>query len=137
VVFGDRIGQADLAADLENPDKSILLAVEDDGPLGCVRLEVQGDILYVGLLAVRPDLQAKGVGRTLLAAAEAYGVAHGAGFAQLSVVSIRAELIAWYERRGYALTGSTAPFVYDQLPVGVAQRPGLEFVILERPLPTA
>jgi hypothetical protein len=56
--------------------------------------------------------------------------------AQLSVVSIRAELIAWYERRGYARTGETAPFVYDQLPAGVAQTPGLEFCILEKPLST-
>ena len=28
----------------------------------------------------------------------------------LSVVSVRAELIAWYERRGYRLTGETQPF---------------------------
>ncbi|WP_091735012.1 GNAT family N-acetyltransferase [Phenylobacterium immobile] len=134
VVFGDRIAQADLAADLASADKTILSAVEDGAVIGCVRLETRKNTLLVGLLAVRPDLQARGAGRTLLTGAEAYGLAHGATVAELSVVSIRSELIAWYVRRGYRVTTETAPFVYDQLPPGVAQTPGLEFAILRKRL---
>ena len=134
VVFGDRVGEADLRADLTDPAKSILCAVDGEEVVGCVRPERDGETLFIGLLAVWPNLQAKGVGRSLLEASEAHGVQIGAKVAELSVISTRAELIAWYERRGYRLTGETAPFVYDQLPPDVAQTPGLEFVILQKPL---
>ena len=46
----------------------------------------------------------------------------------------RDTLIAWYERRGYALTGETKPFPYDDPLFGLPQRPDLEFVVLEKRL---
>jgi GNAT superfamily N-acetyltransferase len=39
---------------------------------GCVYLKKQGDKIYLGTLTVSPLLQAQGIGRKLLAAAEAY-----------------------------------------------------------------
>ena len=47
---------------------------------------------------------------------------------EMTVIALRAELIAWYGRRGYAATGETRPF-----PV-VPPRPELDFVVLEKPL---
>jgi GNAT superfamily N-acetyltransferase len=89
---------------------------------------------YIGMVTVRPGLQAGGVGRRMLEAAEAQARAWGAERAQMTVVSIRDSLIAWYERRGYRLTGERRPFPYDDERFGRPRRPDLEFVVLEKPL---
>lgn len=63
------------------------------------------------MLSVHVDGQTNGVGRALLAAAEP--VARERWQARtmvLHVVSVRAELLAWYERRGYRRTGRLVPF---------------------------
>jgi hypothetical protein len=52
---------------------------------------------------------------------------------RMHVVAIRDTLIAWYERRGYALTGQTHPFPYDSR-FGIARRDDLYFAVLEKAL---
>jgi len=92
---------------------------------------VNSDILraYLGLLTVEPSLQASGLGRRLLAAAETEAVARfAARRMEMTVIHRRAELIAWYERRGYRPTGETRPFPVDP------PRPELDFVVLEKGL---
>ena len=70
-----------------------------------------GGIAYLGLLCVDPSLQADGLGRRLIAAAEAEARASfSATTIEMTVISSRTELIAYYERRGYALTGERRPF---------------------------
>jgi ribosomal protein S18 acetylase RimI-like enzyme len=62
------------------------------------------------LLAVSPRLQAEGLGKRLIAAAEAHAAArYGATRMEMTVIAGRHELIAYYERRGYLLTGETRP----------------------------
>jgi hypothetical protein len=51
-----------------------------------------------------------------------------------SVSALRGTLLAWYERRGYKLTGESHAFPYDDNRYGVAQRPDLEFLELEKDL---
>ncbi|HEV7322091.1 MAG TPA: GNAT family N-acetyltransferase [Ensifer sp.] len=46
-------------------------ASDGDRLVGCVFLKPESDCLYVGKLAVAPDAQGKGIGRMLLAEAEA------------------------------------------------------------------
>ena len=104
--------------------------------LGTVWLEPVGDdqTWYLGMLTVRPDLQAKGTGRTLLAAAEAAAAELGARRIRMTVVAIRDSLIAWYQRRGYALTGETRPWPYEDERYGQPRRGDLSFVVLEKAL---
>ena len=52
----------------------------------------------------------------------------------MQVIRQREALIAWYERRGYARMGETAPFPYDNARFGLPLRDDLEFIILEKPL---
>ena len=47
---------------------------------------------------------------------------------EMTVIHRRTELIAWYERRGYAPTGETRPFPVDP------PQPQLDFVVLEKAL---
>jgi ribosomal protein S18 acetylase RimI-like enzyme len=128
---GVRTDAAGLRSDLAAKPEACLLALRDDAEgalLGSVWLEpAGGETWYLGMLAVRPDLQDRRLGRELLAAAEAFVRARGARRVRMTVIGIRHSLIAWYQRRGYVLTGEILPFTYDAVP-----RPDLDFVVLEK-----
>ncbi|HET9505031.1 MAG TPA: GNAT family N-acetyltransferase [Hymenobacter sp.] len=89
---------------------ALLKYVADNVVLGCVYLEAKNDALYLSTLAVAPAAQGHGVGRQLLAAAEAYARQHGCTRVLISVLSARPELVAWYERHGYQRTGASEDF---------------------------
>ncbi len=137
-IDGGRTNAQALGRDLEARSRAVLLTLRDttDGPLlACVWLEpAEAEVWYLGLLAIRPDLQDRKLGRDVLQAAEAYAVARGATRVRMTVVSVRDTLIAWYERRGYVLTGETQPFPYDDQQFGVPRRDDLGFVVLEKPV---
>jgi ribosomal protein S18 acetylase RimI-like enzyme len=85
------------------------------------------------MLTVRPDLQAHGIGRRLLAAAEGHAQQHfNARRMEMTVIEMRHELIAWYERRGYRLTGELKPFPYGDERFGLPRREDLRFVVMRR-----
>jgi GNAT superfamily N-acetyltransferase len=138
-IGGDRTNVALLEADIRaKPDAAQLVARSDeDGRLmASVWLEPVGDVVwYLGALTVDPGLQLGGMGRKLLAAAEDWAVGHGARVIRMTVVHVREALIAWYERRGYALTGGTAPFPYGDERFGRPKRDDLYFVVLEKAVP--
>jgi GNAT superfamily N-acetyltransferase len=137
-IDGQRTDAPTLRRDLKEQPQALLLIHRDiaDGPLlGCVWLEpAEAGVWYLGMLTVRPDLQDRRLGRQVLEAAEAYAVGQGASRIRLTVVNVRDTLIAWYERRGYALTGVTQPFPYGDHRFGVPRREDLAFVVLEKTL---
>jgi ribosomal protein S18 acetylase RimI-like enzyme len=123
-------------SELIGRDGSIVLLAEREGELlACCHIEHQNGAGYFGMFAVNPDLQMGGIGRALLAEAER--VAHQSWQVptmRMTVIEQRAELIAWYERRGYALTGETLPFPYDDERCGLPRRDDLRFVCMSKPL---
>lgn len=136
---GQRIDADLLAADLAGPGAVLLIAgLEGGAPVGHVRLDASdGGVWYLAMLTVSPDRQDAGLGRMILAAAEAYARRHGAQRMRMSVIRQRAELIAWYERRGYTRTGETQPFPYGDPRFGTPTRDDLVFEMLERVLSDA
>lgn len=114
--------------------QAALLTYTTGGQLrGCVYLEPKGHQLYLGTLAVAPAAQAQGVGRQLLAAADAYAQQHGCTAIKITVLSARPELLAWYERHGYGRTGAAEPF-----PATIAfGRPRQPLTLLELVKPVA
>lgn len=111
LLAGPRIDAETLRDLLAAPAAVLLVVAPTPGQLtGCVYLETQGDALYLSLLAVAPEAQAHGLGRQLLRAAEAHAQARGCVKIKMSVLSVRAELLAWYERQGYRRTGASEPF---------------------------
>ena len=125
---GERIGIDELEAMIADPAERLLVGFDDDRLVGCVRVANSGGgLAYLGLLCVDPLLQTGGYGKQLIAAAET--VAHrefGADRVEMTVIDRRAELIAFYERRGYAQVGTRDfPIVVD---------PPLHMVVLEKPL---
>ena len=49
-------------------------------------------------------------------------------------ISVRDELIAWYERRGYSRTGKYKPFPYGDERFGIPKRDDLRFEVLSKVL---
>lgn len=130
LLFDDRTSASEILALIRDPSKVMVTARKDGRLIGCVLVAQPKEGLgYLGMLTVEPGLQGSGLGRRLLAQAEAE--AHGRFRAQtmeMTVIHQRSELIAWYERRGYRLTGERRPFPVDPPP------PELEFVVLQKPL---
>jgi GNAT superfamily N-acetyltransferase len=125
---GERIGVGELEAMIADPAERLLVGFDDDRMVGCVRVANSGGgLAYLGLLCVDPLLQTGGYGKQLIAAAET--AAHrefSADRIEMTVIDRRAELIAFYERRGYAQVGTRDfPIVVD---------PPLHMVVLEKPL---
>ena len=131
---GDRTTAAALAQDLAaKPHAHLLVA---GSPVhASVWLEPHSpNLWYLGALTVDPTLQNAGLGRQLLTAAEEIAAAHGAHTVQITVINFRETLIAWYQRRGYVLTGETRPFPYGDTRFGTPLRPDLNFLVLEKTL---
>lgn len=120
--------------DLIRRDDSVMLLCERDGEtIGCVHLQREGDEAYLGMLVVQPTLQGGGIGKRFLGAAESFVRERwGVTRIRMTVINRRAELIAFYQRRGYRRTGRTRPFPAEALS---SSRVGpLEFEDLEKDL---
>ena len=130
---GQRIDEAGVADMLALPGAAMLLARDEAGELlGSFHVQIKDSVVYLSMLAVTPTLQTQGVGKFLLEAAENYGRQHGCTLSRMTVISVRAELIAYYERRGYHLTGATEPFPTDPR-YGIPKQP-LMLLVLEKAL---
>ncbi|MFY7745582.1 MAG: GNAT family N-acetyltransferase [Erythrobacter sp.] len=128
ILDDERTSRAELDALLADPAVTILTARGGSGLIGCVAVtRKDASLAYLGMLCVLPTLQSGGLGRQLLDAAEDLARAEGIAAMEMTVIDSRDALIAWYERRGYGLTGETRPFP-------VLRDPPITFVVLEKPL---
>ena len=79
---------------------------EDGALAACMYLEQRGDRLYLGMLAVRPGQQGRGVGRQMMAAAERHAAALGCGAIDIRIVNRRTELPPFYRSLGFVDDGT-------------------------------
>jgi ribosomal protein S18 acetylase RimI-like enzyme len=125
---GQRTDVREVVELLQRPGSVILLAENMRGLVACCHLERQEGNGYFGMFSVSPGLQGNGTGRALLAEAEriARDDWHCAAM-RMTVIDVRSELIAWYERRGYHRTGEYRPFPYGDPRFGIPRRDDLRF----------
>ena len=130
---GQRIDAEALLHDIERTDSRILLALENGEVLACAHVAIEDGTGYFGMFAVSPDQQGSGVGKRMMAEAERL-VREDWGLPgmRMTVIDIRDELIAFYERRGYARTGRKQPLPYGDERFGIPKRDDLRFEILEK-----
>lgn len=132
---GPRTDLASLAAVLAEPGQAILVADAGAGPVASVQIGDAGNATgYLGLLCVDPALQAGGLARRMIAAAETLAASRfAAARMEMTVINHRPELIAYYQRRGYALTGEIR-----HLPPGLGQlRDDITLLVMARVLSPA
>jgi len=124
LLFERRTTPKELMDLISGPAQAMLVAASSVGLAGCVHVSDLGSgAAYLGLLAVSPARQTGGLGKALMAAAKNLAVERfGARRMQLSAI-----VIAYYQRRGYVLTGEKRPF-----PVVV--EPALSLAVMEKAL---
>ena len=132
---GQRVDPVGIAEIIDKPGSLVLLAARGVLLLACCHIEKQGEACYFGMFAVDPTLQGGGVGKLVMAEAERvakddFGCTH----MEMTVISVRDELIAWYERRGYRRTGKYKPFPYGDERFGIPKRDDLKFELLVKSL---
>ncbi len=114
---------------------SIELAIEDQKVIGCVQLRKEPEgVLYFGMLTVRPDIQSRGVGKLILERIENIAKRGKCKKIRMSVIHLRSELIAFYERRGYQKTGRFDPFPMNDPQFGIPKVDELKLLEFEKVL---
>ncbi|MCU1222612.1 MAG: GCN5-related N-acetyltransferase [Edaphobacter sp.] len=100
---GDRTSVAEIEGMFT---QGCFLVTEDRGRLlGSVFVRITGDTGYFGLLAVDPSLQRGGIGSTLVQSAERYCEQRGCNEMTMRMIDVREDLLDYYSRFGYAVTG--------------------------------
>lgn len=126
LLFDQRLADGELQALFRNPDVAIIVARQGIDIIGCVAItDRPPDSAYVGMLCVDPPFQSSGLGGRLLATAERFCARLGVSRMEMSVIDRRAELIAWYDRKGWTDNGNRSPF---------PDHPALSFVELCKPV---
>jgi N-acetylglutamate synthase-like GNAT family acetyltransferase len=111
LLSGSRIDTEGIINILESENSVILLCLQNDAIIGCVHLEKVNDAAYLGMFVVKPILQGSGIGKEFMQQAEfETQTLWGVKKIWMYVISVRSELIAYYERRGYVRTGRFTPF---------------------------
>lgn len=121
-------GSVVLVAETANPAGSILEA--------CVHLEKKNaTTAYLGMLTTDSSRQARGTGRYMLEKAEEFVRDQwGMSEIEMTVITLRTELIEWYVRRGYSVTNEKRPFPSDpRFGIPLVNSP-LEFLVLKKSL---
>jgi len=116
---------------IQTPGTTLLKYAEGNEIIGCVELKIQDGKLYLGMLTVKPNLQGKGIGKLLLKAAEMEAHQQNCHTIFMTVISVRKELIDWYIRHGFNLTGERKPFAFNDARFGLPKMK-LEFEVLEK-----
>lgn len=132
---GQRVDADGVREVIAKPDSGILLAERDGALVGSVQVEKTGGQGYFGMFSVCPNLQGGGIGDALLREAErVVREDFDCTTMTCTVISIRAELIAWYQRRGYRSTGEFKPFPYGDERFGLPKRDDLRFEVFAKDL---
>lgn len=133
MVAGPRISRDQVEALIRRAGSVVLVGIVGGEPVACVHVEMSGDTSHIGMLAVDPAFQSRGMGRRLLGFAEEFSsLTFRAGKFAVEVITSRAELLQFYQRRGYHRTGRISPYPIDA-GVGRPLHEGLTVEVLERP----
>ena len=130
---GQRTDVREILRLIEAENSLLLLALNDEEIVGSVHLgRVDATRAYLGMLVIKPVLQGRGLGSQLVRVAETRAIDEwNAVRMEMQVITLREELIAYYERRGYRRTGEIRPFPAEP-EFGLPKVAGLQLAVLEK-----
>lgn len=130
IIQGDRTDRREIEAALAHPDAFFFVVNQPFMLASCIYVAKENEHAYIGFLSVHPSLQQQGFGKYMLEQAEVFAY-HAMQVRRFSmfVVSQRPELIAFYQRRGYRLTGQVDAY---PLHLGVPKTSDLTIDYLEK-----
>jgi len=132
-IEGQRTDGREVTELMNKPDSIFMLCFDSGSLLGSVQIEKQQDNAYLGMFAVNPEKQGGGIGSMLLDQVESYAKHEwGCELMQITVITIRHELINWYLRNGYKSTGVTKKFPYEEPRFGQPKRDDLMLEVYEK-----
>lgn len=123
---GPRTSPSEIAGLIAQPDSRFLIAEHDGRLAGCCLIQrtgatecTSGDIgnggAYFGMFAIDPAVHATGLGKLILSEAERSArELWNAPAMVMTVINVRDQLIGYYQRRGYRLTGAAMPFPFSE-----------------------
>ncbi len=131
---GRRTDAGEVRQLIARPESYLLLCLDGPEIVGSVHIEKAGKVAELGMFVVEPGLQGHGVGKRLLACAEQTAQREwGVGKMAMAVITLRRELVAFYERRGYWRTGVLKPFPVNP-DAWTPKVSGLQLEVLEKAL---
>ena len=115
-VDGTRITNEQLSRDLNQSNFELLVGENEHGSLvGCIGLTFDSSSVEIGTFAIDPTIQNLGYGREMLNYVETCITQNYSSVRRLImyVLNVRTELMAYYQRRGYQITGRTESYPID------------------------
>jgi ribosomal protein S18 acetylase RimI-like enzyme len=136
ILGGQRTDAEEIAQLIAEAGSEFMLCLRDDELVGSVHLLRQdAHTAYLGMLVIKPGLQGQGLGSRLMDKAERFlKNKWGVSSLQMQVITLREELIAFYERRGFKRTGELKPFPSNEPRFGLPKVTGLKFELLAKVL---
>jgi len=133
LLTGPRSSVVEVEGLIRDSESRIVTASAGDRLVGSALIQKQGGGAYFGMFAIDPAAQGGGLGKTMMARCEAAArELWGAQSMKLTVISLRDQLVEWYERRGYVRTGEREPFPFES--ATGALRTDFDLVVLRKPL---
>jgi GNAT superfamily N-acetyltransferase len=115
LLAGPRTSETEVHDLIVTPGHYFVLGESDGELLATALLERRDHDAYFGMLAIEPATQGSGIGKQFIGRLEQAARELWRSKAMtIVVINLRDELIAWYERRGYAPTGKTHPFPFGE-----------------------
>jgi ribosomal protein S18 acetylase RimI-like enzyme len=131
---GQRTDAEEVSDLIRTKDSMILLGIEDAQILGCLNLKKTSSGAELGMFAIMPEFQGGGLGSSFITEAEHQVLSRWQSkVLRMQVITLRQDLIAFYERRGYRRTGRFSPFP-DSPKFGLPKVADLRLEVLEKPL---
>jgi hypothetical protein len=135
ILGGQRTDLEMIQAAIRDRTQVFLLFENQSQIWASVNLKKSHNRAYLGMLAIHNSMQSQGIGKFVLGECENFILKVWKRYEiEIDVISIRSELIAYYERRGYQLTSEERPFPYGQERFGIPLRKDLRFLVMRKAL---
>jgi len=133
---GRRTYSEEVEAIITEPHNKIIMLEDESQLIASVHIKKSssnenGGRAYLGMFAVSPNFQNQGIGKAMLSyVAKVVVEEWQCREIEMTVIRQRVELIAWYEKLGYRVTGETRAFPYGDERYGIPKRQDLVLDVL-------